>query len=67
MATVYRNTFTKPLPDGEEISTRKGERFARWKDGRGKNRTAPLPAAATLTRLAAYFGPELQPTKAKGK
>ena len=41
MAT-YRKTFTKPLPASAEIFTRKGERFARWKDGRGKTRTAPL-------------------------
>src|SRR5262249_16217679 len=33
---------TRPLPPGAEIFTRKGERFARWKDRRGKTRTAPL-------------------------
>ena len=42
MATVYRKTVTKPLPENAEIITRKGERLARWKDGRGKTRTAPL-------------------------
>jgi hypothetical protein len=39
---VFRKTFTKPLPDGAETFTRKGERFARWKDRRGKSRTAPV-------------------------
>ena len=42
MGTVYRKTVTKPLPAGAEIFTRKGERFARWKDAKGKTRTAGL-------------------------
>jgi integrase len=42
VGTVFRKTFTKPLPPGAEVFTRKGERFARWKDRRGKSRTAPL-------------------------
>ena len=29
MGTVYRKTFTKPLPAGAEVFIRKGERFAR--------------------------------------
>jgi len=41
MASVYRKTATKPLPPNAEIVTRKGEQFARWKNRRGKNRTAP--------------------------
>ncbi len=42
MASVYRKTVTKPLPKAAETFTRKGERFARWKDVKGKTRTAPL-------------------------
>jgi len=42
MASVFRKTYTKPLPGGAEIFTRKGEQIARWKDGKGKTRTAPL-------------------------
>ncbi len=42
MGTVYKKTFTKPLPDGAEPFIRKGSRFAKWKDGKGKTRTAPL-------------------------
>jgi len=42
MGSVFKKTVTKPLPDGAEIFTRKSERFARWRDGRGKKRTAPL-------------------------
>ena len=42
MGTVYRKTFTKPLPADAEIFTRKGERFARWKPIRSRARTAPL-------------------------
>jgi integrase len=39
---VYRKQTTRPLPAGAEIIVRKGERLARWKDRRGKTRTAPL-------------------------
>jgi integrase len=42
MGTVFKKTFTKPLPAGAETFVRKGERFVRWKDRRGKTRTAPL-------------------------
>jgi len=47
MATVYKPTFTKPLPPGAEIITRKGERLARWKDAKGKTRTALVTVPAT--------------------
>ncbi len=42
MATVFKKTYTKPLPEGAELFTRKCERFARWKDGKGKTRTAKV-------------------------
>jgi len=42
MASVFRKTTTRALPEGAEIFTRKGERFARWKDRKGKTKTAPL-------------------------
>jgi integrase len=42
MASVYRKTVTRPLPDGAEIYVRKGQRFARWKDGKGKSQTAKV-------------------------
>jgi hypothetical protein len=42
VGTVFRPTVTKLLPTGAEVFTRKGERFARWKDRKGKTRTAPL-------------------------
>ncbi len=42
MGTVFRKTVTRPLPAGAELFMRKGERFARWKDHKGKTRTAPL-------------------------
>ena len=41
VGTVYRKTYTKPLPATAEILTRKGERLARWKDSKGKTRPAP--------------------------
>ena len=34
--------MTRPLPPGAEFITRKGVRLARWRDGKGKIRTAPV-------------------------
>src|SRR5215471_6864217 len=42
MGSVLKKTYTKPLPSGAETFVRKGQRFARWKDRKGKTRTAPL-------------------------
>jgi integrase len=46
MGTVYRETYTKPMPPGAELFIRKGERFARWTDGRGRKRTAKVTTPA---------------------
>ena len=45
MGSIRRKTYTKPLPNGAELFSRKGERFARWKDGQGKAKTAPVTTA----------------------
>ena len=42
MGSVFKKQVTRPLPPGAETFVRKGERFARWKDRKGKTRTAPL-------------------------
>jgi len=42
MGTVFKKTFTKPLPASAEVFVRNGQRLARWKDSKGKMRTAPL-------------------------
>ncbi len=42
MGTVFRKTFTKPMPAGAKVIVRKGERLAEWRDKQGKRRTAPL-------------------------
>lgn len=42
MGTVFKKTFTKPVPPGAETVVRKGQRFAKWTDRKGKTRTAPL-------------------------
>jgi hypothetical protein len=42
MGAIYRKTVTKPFPKGAEIITRNGERCARWKDAKGKQRTVPV-------------------------
>ncbi|MGO9109108.1 MAG: tyrosine-type recombinase/integrase, partial [Thermoguttaceae bacterium] len=42
MGAVYRKTVTKPIPPDAEISERQGKRYARWRDCKGKARSAPL-------------------------
>jgi hypothetical protein len=42
MGCVFRKTVTRPLPPGAEIVDRKGVRLARWRDARGKAKTAPV-------------------------
>lgn len=42
MATIFKETFTKPLPAGAELFTRKGQQFARWTDGRGRAQTGKV-------------------------
>ena len=42
MGSVFRKVVTRPLPDGAEFIVRKGERLARWRDGKGKIRTVPV-------------------------
>src|SRR5689334_9420452 len=42
MGTVFKKQVTRPLPDEAELFTRKGQRFARWKDRRDRTRTAPV-------------------------
>ena len=42
MGTVYRKTFTKPLPLNAEFQTRKGQRLAKWRDAKGKLRSEPV-------------------------
>ncbi|HVC93455.1 MAG TPA: hypothetical protein VND64_07175 [Pirellulales bacterium] len=56
MGSLFRKTATKALPAGAEIFTRKGERFARWLDAKGKARTAPLTKAGNrIVVTAATF------------
>ena len=42
MGHIFRQKFTKPIPEGAELFTRKGQGFARWTDARGKRQTAKL-------------------------
>ncbi len=56
MATVYRSTFTKPLPPDAEVFTRKGERLARWTDRKGRKQTAKVTTTAAGERLLIVAG-----------
>ena len=50
MATDYKKTFTKPLPAGAELFTRKGVQLARWKPTKGKARTAAVITGQDVSR-----------------
>ena len=53
MGSVYKETFTKPLPAGAKIIIRKGQRLAEWIDAKGKRRTAQLTAAGDRITIEA--------------
>ena len=42
MANLYKKTYPMDMPDGAEIITRRGKPLARWVDGRGNTKMAPL-------------------------
>jgi len=42
MATIYRKVYPVPMPPGAEFLLRGGQRLARWTDGKGNVKTAPL-------------------------
>jgi len=42
MGSIFKKPYTKPLPAGAETFSRKGQRFAKWKDHKCKTRTAPI-------------------------
>ena len=42
MAAVYRKKYPIPMPAGAEIITRRGQKLARWKSGKGPVRTAEV-------------------------
>jgi integrase len=42
MASIYKRKRKRPIPDGAQTVTSRGKRYAKWTDGRGKSRRAPL-------------------------
>jgi integrase len=72
MASVFRQTYKRPVPEGAEIVTRKGKRLAKWKDERGRTKTAPLSKDGTKIVLeyrnwyVAYSGPDGRRVVVKG-
>jgi len=64
MASIFRQTYKRPIPPGAEIVTRKGVRVARWKDRQNRTQTAPLSEDGTKVVLEyrcwyiAYIGPD---------
>lgn len=51
MAAIFKQTYTKPLLANAEIFTRKGRRFARFKNANGRTITASLTKAGNAYRL----------------
>jgi integrase len=50
MGSVFKKAVTKPLPPGAEIIVRDGIHIARWRDAKGKTRTAPITINAGGTQ-----------------
>ena len=42
MGSVYRTTYTKPIPAEAELFNKGGKRFARWKNSRGRKQVSPV-------------------------
>jgi integrase len=55
MATIYRKVYPIPMPKGADVITRRGERLARWVDGNGSEKVAPL--SADCTKIMHEAGP----------
>ena len=51
MAYLTKPPYSKPIPAGATIFTRKGQRFARWTTTKGKIVTAPLTEDGQRVRL----------------
>ena len=60
MGTVYKETFTKPLPAGAKINVRKGRRLVE-SNLRRFLRGEMSVRLDKADRLAAYLGPQLVP------
>jgi integrase len=50
MPSLRKIPFTKPIPTGAEIFTRKGKRLARWIDGKNRPREAEVTEDGTRLR-----------------
>jgi hypothetical protein len=51
MSNLRRIPYPKPIPAGAKVFTRKGKRFARWQDSKGKRREAPVNEDGTRIQL----------------
>ncbi len=56
MANLFKQKTTRNLPKGAEIDTRKGERFAKWTDGKGRKRTARVVGEGDAARIVTESG-----------
>ncbi len=52
MGSVFKKTFTKRLPTGAAISTRKGQQWASWKDAKGRSQSAIVTSKSGQDRIA---------------
>jgi hypothetical protein len=49
--SLFKPTYTKPIPEAAEIVTKEGKRFARFSDPRGRKVLAPLTEDGTKILL----------------
>ncbi len=60
MGSVYRATYTKPIPAGAELFTKGGERFARWKNSKGRKQVSPVTTGQDGTDRLRVESPHLR-------
>jgi integrase len=42
VGSLRKKSYSKPLPSNAELFKKKGQQFAKWKDGKGKSRTSKV-------------------------
>ncbi len=56
MATVFKRTRRKPIPEGAVLKTYRKRQVAEWMDGRGKQRRAPLTEdGEAILQMASHY------------
>ena len=53
MATIFREKWRRPIPDGAQITERRGKKVAGWTDSQGRRQSAELDKDGK--RIVSYY------------